>query len=534
VESPTPSSPSIPVPHEARILIVDDHLPNLVALDAILEPLHRRVIRATSGEDALKELLHGDFACILLDVQMPGLDGFQTAALIRAHPRTKAIPILFLTAYSKEPAHVFRGYRTGAVDYMVKPFDPDVLRSKVSVFVDLWVAREQVRVAGEILLQKERDAHERQSATRSQHLLDTMPLAAWAARADGQVVLVNRFLSEYAGRQLEAESIGLSSIVHDDDRKALDAAWEKARTEGAPLEIEYRLRCGRDGSHRWFLGRIVPEREDGGAIIGWIGTATDIEDHKRDQAALLRANAAKDEFISAASHELRTPLAAAKAQAQLARRRLGDGGDPKALQALEVIGRQIDRITRLVEDLLDLSRLQNGRISLELRSFDVAASLREVAERVQALTDKHPIEVVTREMPEIVGDRDRIEQVFTNLLTNAVRYSPEGGPIHVEARVNEDGVDVSVRDHGLGVPAEQRDRIFERFSRAHGTRYGGLGLGLAITLGIVQQHGGRIWVESKGVPGDGSTFHVHLPKDPPRAVTGRRSPVPFETLPDAG
>ena len=139
--SVTPTqSPQPPPVTKARILLVDDHPPNLIALEAILDPLNQQLVRAQSGEEALKALLHGDFAIILLDVQMPGLDGFQTASIIRGRERSRHIPIIFLTAYSKEPTHVFKGYRTGAVDYMVKPFDPVVLRSKVAVFVELHLA----------------------------------------------------------------------------------------------------------------------------------------------------------------------------------------------------------------------------------------------------------------------------------------------------------------------------------------------------------------------------------------------------------
>ena len=513
--SVTPTqSPQPPPVTKARILLVDDHPPNLIALEAILDPLNQQLVRAQSGEEALKALLHGDFAIILLDVQMPGLDGFQTASIIRGRERSRHIPIIFLTAYSKEPTHVFKGYRTGAVDYMVKPFDPDVLRSKVAVFVELHLAKEQVKVQAELLLQREREAFERSSALRYQHLMDMMPQCVWAAREDGTIYLVNEYWTEYTGLTLEDTARGgYSEVAHPDDRARMIDAWDHSVRSGEPLEIEFRIRS-RDGGHRWFLGRAVPERADG-KIMGWVGTATDIEDHKRDQVALKKANQAKDEFIAAASHELRTPLAAAKAQTQLALRRMAAEVDPKSVQALEVIGRQIERMTRLVDDLLDVSRLQTGRISLQLKPFDVAKRLRESCERVQALTDKHQIEVQASEGTEIVGDDDRIEQVFTNLLTNAVRYSPKGGAIHVVVEGEPDAVHVWVRDHGLGIPKEQQAQIFERFARAHGNKYGGLGLGLAITQGIVAQHGGAIWAESDGVPGQGSTFHVRLPRNPP-------------------
>ncbi|GAC1354078.1 MAG: response regulator [Polyangiales bacterium] len=514
VVTPSPSPPQVK-PLQARILLVDDHPPNLVALDAILESLGQELVRATSGEEALKHLLNGDFACILMDVQMPGLDGFQTATMIRARPRTRGVPIIFLTAYSKEPSHVFRGYRTGAVDYLVKPFDPDVLRSKVSVFVDLHLAREQVKLQAELLLQREREAHERASNFRYQQLIDTMPLAVWGTRSDGEVYLVNRFLADYTGLGDASSTATLVENVHPDDRAPFVEALSRAQKEGKPLEVEYRMRRHADGAYRWFLGRAVAERDALGGVAGCIGTATDIEDHKRDQVALKQASEAKDEFIAAASHELRTPLAAAKAQSQLARRRLGGTSDPKATQALDVIERQVDRITKLVEDLLDLSRLQTGRISLDLRKFDFTERLRESVERMQALTEKHQLEARVDTEIAVVGDQDRLEQVLTNLLANAIRYSPAGGPIHAALVDEGAAVHLTVRDTGLGIPHEKQADIFERFARAHGTKYGGLGLGLAITRGIVQQHGGKIWVESSGVPGEGSTFHVSLPKQPP-------------------
>ena len=501
---------------KARVLLVDDHPANLVALEAILEPLGQELVRANSGEEALKHLLHGDFAAILLDVQMPGLDGFQTAALVRARERSRNIPIIFLTAYSKEPQHVFRGYRQGAVDYLVKPFDPDILRSKVQVFIELYLAKEQVKVQAEQLLVREREASERKSAERHQQLMDLMPQCVWASRPDGSLYLVNRVWTSYSGMTLEqTKDGGYLEAVHPDDRARVGEAWERSVKSGQRFQVEYRFRRASDGEYRWFLGRAIPERDGSGGILSWVGTATDIEDHKRDQAALTRANEAKDAFIAAASHELRTPLAAAKAQTQLALRRMGPEGEPKAMQALEVIGRQIDRMGKLVEDLLDVSRLATGRLSLELAPFDVGERLRETVERVQALTDKHQIEVIAPERATMVGDRDRIEQVFTNLLTNAVRYSPAGGVIHAALEQEPGFVHVWVRDHGLGIPLDKQSMIFEQFARAHGNKYGGLGLGLAITRGIVMQHGGELWVESAGEPGEGSTFHVRMPRTPP-------------------
>lgn len=224
------------------------------------------------------------------------------------------------------------------------------------------------------------------------------------------------------------------------------------------------------------------------------------------------ASSVRSAFLAAASHELRTPLAAAKAQTQLAIRRT-EAQHPGIARSLLVIERQIDRMTKLVEDLLDVSRLEAQRLSLERAPVELGALAREVVERLQPLSPRHPISLEAA--PAVVhADRDRLEQVLTNLIANAVRYSPLGGPVDVSVRGADDGATLTVRDRGIGVPRDQHAVIFERFGRAHGAKYGGLGLGLTITHGIVGEHGGRIWVESAGVPGEGSAFYVWLPREP--------------------
>ena len=221
---------------------------------------------------------------------------------------------------------------------------------------------------------------------------------------------------------------------------------------------------------------------------------------------------AKDAFFAAASHELRTPLAAAKAQAQLAMRRLrSDAETTHAGKALRTITGQIDRMSKLVDDLLDVSRVQIGRLSLELAEIDLVALVHEVAERIQVLSDRHELRL---SLPDgelrLLGDRGRLDQVITNLLSNAIRYSPDGGPVDVELEPEPEWITLVVKDRGIGIPPEEQQQIFEAFGRAHGSRYGGLGLGLTICHGIVSRHGGEIAVESTGVPGEGSSFRVRL------------------------
>jgi CheY-like chemotaxis protein len=191
-ESTTDRAPESAPRQRASILMVDDHHSNLLALEAILEPLGQELVKANSGEEALKFLLQREFAVILMDVQMPGMDGFQAAALIKQRERTRTIPIIFLTALSRDAAHIFKGYAHGAVDYLLKPFDPEILRSKVSVFVDLFLKEQQIQRQGALLRQKEREALERQNELRYRRLLDSLPEAMWAARPDGMLYYANQ------------------------------------------------------------------------------------------------------------------------------------------------------------------------------------------------------------------------------------------------------------------------------------------------------------------------------------------------------
>jgi PAS domain S-box-containing protein len=638
-EPPTarrPSGDAEPSGLVSSILIVDDHPANLLALEGILEPLGQKIIRAASGEEALRRLLGQDFAVILMDVQMPGLDGLQTAALIKARERSRHTPIIFLTAINKDSSYVFKGYAQGAVDYLVKPFDPDILRSKVTVFVELWKRGEQLAQKDAQLREKELEEAARASEYRYQSLTNAMPLLLWAADASGKPYLRNRAYWEYTGltRDGHDEAAALS-VIHPEDQPRLLEERERSLRDGTILRMEYRIRGASSGEFRWHLVVVVPERDARGTITGWIGTATDIHELKHTQNALAEfkttldatrdavlivdpatlelqyanegaarqlgtdraslvgtslldaepdldeerlramlrpliegevdtytyqthhrrmngtlvpvevllqhisidgarnrlvavvrdvtervrietelrlANAAKDDFLAAASHELRTPLAAAKAQAQLALRKLKDEVDSAPKRSLTVISTQIDRMAKLVENLLDISRIEAGRLSLEITTFDLAASVRDLAERMQTLTTLHRIEVTATSPALVSADRDRIEQVLNNLLSNAIRYSPKGGRIDVALVNADDYVELSVRDEGVGIPHEALMLIFERFGRAHGSKYGGLGLGLTISQGIVEQHGGSIRVESAGELGLGTTFTVRLPR----------------------
>ena len=263
----------------AKLLLVDDRDENLLALAAILEPLGQELVRARSGEEALRRLLQDDYALILLDVQMPGLDGFATAALIKQRERTRHVPIIFLTAISKEAEHVFRGYEAGAVDYLMKPLDAHVLRAKVSVFIDLWQAREEARRNEELLRVRELAAERRESEERYRTLAEALPQIVWTTDADGKTTYFNERWYEFTGKPRDAPLVS-SDVIHPEDLGRAIKRWEETRESGGIYEFEYRFRRA-DGVYRWQLARALPIRDESGSIKSWVGTATDIEDRRR-------------------------------------------------------------------------------------------------------------------------------------------------------------------------------------------------------------------------------------------------------------
>ena len=279
---------------KANILIVDDRNENLVALEAIFDDCNYNLVRAQSGSQALKRLLVDEFAVILLDVQMPDLDGFETASLIRRRQKSRHTPIIFITAINKEDRYVFRGYSMGAVDYIFKPLEPEILRSKVAVFVELYRKSQQVRIQAELLREHEVRERERaiaqlklNSEARYRSLADAVPQIVWAVGKDGVANYHNARWTEYLGATNPCRGELLAEHMHADDCSVAESAWAHATQSETPAAYEARLRH-HSGVYRWHLVHIVPERDVDGGISGWLGTATDIDDHKRTADALAR------------------------------------------------------------------------------------------------------------------------------------------------------------------------------------------------------------------------------------------------------
>ncbi|MGH8659215.1 MAG: ATP-binding response regulator [Gammaproteobacteria bacterium] len=402
-----------------NILLVDDHHENLLALETLLSDLGQNLVFAQSSEEALKRLLKDDFALMLLDVQMPEIDGFEMARLIRERKKTRALPIIFLTAVYLHEQDKLHGYELGAVDYIVKPYDPTVLRSKVRTFIKL-----------------------KQRAVRLQNEIR---------------------------RRRRAEAVL---------QKTNEALESRVRERTAELEA---------------------------------------------------ASRAKDQFLAALAHELRNPLAPMLNIVEALR---GRGLDDKkqAQWGLDVLQRQVQHLTRLVDDLLDVARITRGAIELRREPLALAKLVREAVEssRPEIEAKQHQLSIALPGEPLWVeADAIRLSQVLANLLNNAAKYTDPKGQIALAVTHEGEEAIIRVRDTGMGIAGEMLPRVFDLFAqgdRSLDRAQGGLGIGLSLVKRLVELHGGRVAAASAG-PGQGSEFTVRLPRipaPPPAAALQRK------------
>ena len=344
-------------------------------------------------------------------------------------------------------------------------------------------------------------------------LVEAVPQIVWTSQPTGEVDFANRRWYDFTGFTPEQTmGSGWTAAVHPDDLEETLRRWAHALQTGEPVEVTYRIR-NVEGQYRWHLTRGVPIK-DGERVLKWFGTLTDIEDQQQADLLLREEDRRKDEFLATLSHELRNPLAPICNMLEV----LKQGSDHSALtqKAIAVMDRQLRQMTRLIDDLLDVSRIRQGRFVLHLRQIELAAVVSQAVETCRPLAESmnHQLAIRLPTHPVYLnGDLARLAQVFGNLLNNACKYTPPGGSISLAAEQQQDTVVVSVRDNGRGIPTEMLSRVFQMFTQAHDSRdeaQAGLGIGLTLVRRFVELHGGAVEARSEG-PNRGSEFVVVLP-----------------------
>jgi PAS domain S-box-containing protein len=538
----TPLNDTLPN-QKVNILLVDDQPANLLALEGILGDLDANLVRAYTGEEALRYLQDGEFAVVLLDVQMHGLDGFETAKRMRSQEKSRHTPIIFLTAFEADRAVIAEAYALGAVDFLVKPLLPVILKAKVTGFLELFQKTEQIKHQAEQLRRVERrefeqrlaedDVRLRESEQQFHTLADSIPQLAWMARPDGHIFWYNRRWYEYTGTTpKQMEGWGWQSVHDPAELPRVMTNWKAALTSGEPWEDIFPLRR-QDGQMRWHLSRALPLRDEQNHIVRWFGTNTDITDRIEMERALKQANRHKDEFLAMLAHELRNPLAPLRNGLQLVKLA---GGDPHRLeQARSVMERQVAHLTRIVDDLLEVSRITRGKVVLHKERLDLGRLIRFVAQDEQSAFEAAglKLEVHPPELPVwVMGDATRLTQILQCLLENAIKFTNRGGQVFVRAWTDaEHGQAVlSVRDTGIGIDPDVLPHLFETFAQADHSlerTKGGLGLGLALVKGLAELHGGEVQAASAG-PGQGAEFTIRLPLEPEPAALSQLSAAPSQ------
>jgi PAS domain S-box-containing protein len=553
-----------------NILIVDDEPKNLLVLETLLDNPEYRLVRANSADQALLSLIEEEFALIILDINLPGMSGFELAQMVRARKKTSLIPIIFLTAYYNEDQHVLEGYAAGAVDYLHKPVNKNILRSKVATFADLYrstralqaeiaerrLAQEQLRAVNETLEQRVVLKTEalRQTDAQLRAMIDALPAAVYATDANGYLTHFNSATVELSGRM---PTLGV-------DRWC--TTWKLYREDGSPMPhdecpMAVALRDGRairgmkivverpDGRRAWVMPYPTPLRDPAGNVVGGINMLVDITDAKRaaDELSAAKlaaegANAAKSDFLANMSHEIRTPMNAILGFTNLLSEVVESPVEREWVQSIKKGG---ELLLAVINDVLDLSKIEAGKLVLNRQPADVVDIVDNMIAMFRPQADEKGItlerNIDAADVEPLLIDYQRLRQVLMNLVSNAVKFT-ERGRVTINVELSEGkapglrDLSLTVADTGVGIPEGQVSQIFDPFQQADspdGKLRQGTGLGLTISRRLVDAMGGSI--ELLGAKGEGTTFVVRLPdlvvSDEPVTRSEPSEAVDFNRLP---
>jgi hypothetical protein len=531
-----PANPPPGTENEAvNILLVDDQPGRLAALEAALTDMGQdvRLVKASSGKEALRQLLKMEFAIILLDVHMPVMDGFETATLIRQRRRNEMTPIIFITAYGPNEAHVTRGYTLGAVDYIFAPVMAEVLQAKVTVFLDLYRKTIQVKRQAEWLRE---EAERRADAleTRLRGFLNRIEVGVFRASPEGRLVEANRAFLELMGLKSMAQAQRLN-VSHLLAPPAAEGTPGEAADAPRPRVRDLELK-GPDGRVRWLSVSASPARGPRGeelvdGILEDISARKEAEQRVRKAGETLeaqarelaRSNADLQRFAHVISHDLQEPLRVVATFTDVLDRRYADRLDAEAHQYLRYAMEGAQRMQGMIHALLDFCLLE--KTPGKFRKTDCNELLDKVLVSLAVAVKESGAEVTRDRLPVVEGDELLLSNVIQNLVANGVKFRRQGvaPKVHVGATRTDGGWTLFVRDNGIGIDEKDRDRLFMVFRRLAGSEnYPGTGVGLAICKRIVERHGGRIWWEP--AEGGGSDFRFTLPDRTSGEAPVRRKP----------
>jgi signal transduction histidine kinase/FixJ family two-component response regulator len=506
------------------ILIVDDKPENLYSLKQILEVNSFQTDTAQSGEEALKKVLKNNYALILLDVQMPGMDGFEVAESISSLNKTRDIPIIFLSAVNTHKRFVTKGFESGGVDYITKPVDPDILILKVRNLHNLYEKTDALKKAEKALTATVNELHT---------TLESLPQIAFTANAQGKIEFVNSGWFQYAA------TMGTFPVLHPDEGN-LEVKWYQWIREGQPVETEVRLKDLLTGAFCYHLLRIIPVRV-GDQLVKWVGTLTDIH-HQKSLNELLELKVAErtrelleiireleitnhdlQQFASVASHDLKEPLRKILFFGNLIKDRASF--DDTIGIYLNKILRSSERMSNLIGDLLNFTRLSAADI---FEISDINRIIDEILNDLELTIMEKKATINVEPIPRLEVVPGLMHQLFLNILSNALKFSRPGIPpvIHIQSEIIKDPIldspaasygsfcRITIADNGIGFDEQYRDKIFTIFQRLNAqVEYEGTGIGLAIAKKIVDKHNGLI--DARSQPGEGATFYIILPMRQP-------------------
>ncbi|PQJ11656.1 hybrid sensor histidine kinase/response regulator [Flavipsychrobacter stenotrophus] len=517
------------------ILIVDDKPENIFSLKILLETNGFEVDTALSGEEALKKILRTVYALVILDVQMPDMDGFEVAEAMMGYSKARNTPIIFLSAVNTEKNFIAKGYASGGIDYVTKPFDPDILMLKVRTFCRLYEQTRELhetQIALKLEVEVRRNAQHEQykRAQELQSVMESIPQIAFTANADGVIEYVNEGWYEYADDKKTFPAVYNSPPLSD--------YWEQVIRSDEPFYLEVCLVKQGSKEIRYHLLRVMPVKQDK-VITKWVGTFTDIHEQKEANETLEKkvvertrelseinnaleiSNADLQQFASVASHDLKEPLRKIQVFSSIVRERYRDVLQPEIVEYFDKIIASSDRMARLINDLLVFSRLS-------VNSLFVATDINEVVKSIltdlEIMIGEKNATIIVDELPIMDVIPGQIRQVFQNLISNALKFSSGDVPpvinvsydivkeMHLDSMPDRDGAyyRISVKDNGIGFNELYLEKIFTIFQRLNPTgKYEGTGIGLAIAKKIIDKHNGIISARSR--ENEGAEFIVILP-----------------------